>query len=299
MRARQKPSAPAPARGGMGEYLKRAFLLNWNLLAFGGGIAAAVLSPWPDAVIPLVLGLEGAYLASIVSFPRFRSAVDASLHRSESFAAEKPAPGASAAKIVAALDPAARRRFEAIRTRCLEMQRLARGARGQADAAGDDAGSPALDRLLWVFLRLLVTQGALQQFLDATDEDALRSSAASLRARLDAAPEDERIRRSLADSLGVAELRLDNYARARSNAQFVEVELERIEAKIQALTEMAINRQDPDFLSSQVDAAAESMQFTESTISDLQYLTGMSEVLDEPPPILSADADWVVADGDR
>jgi hypothetical protein len=179
------------------------------------------------------------------------------------------------------------------------MQRLAQGARGHAAAAGEAAGSPALDRLLWVFLRLLVTQGALQQFLDATDENALKKSADSIRARLEAAAGDERIRRSLADSLGVAELRLDNYAKAKSNAEFVEVELERIEAKIQALTEMAINRQDPDFLSSQVDAAAESMQFTESTISDLQYLTGMSEVLDEPPPILSSPQDWVVADGDR
>jgi hypothetical protein len=287
-----------PAEAGIGEYLKRAFLLNWNLLAFGGGVAAAVLSPWPDAVIPLVLGLEGAYLASIVSFPRFRKAVDASLHRSGSFEPEKPPAQASPAKIVQSLAPVSRRRFEAIRTRCLEMQRLAHGARGHAGAA-EAAGSPALDRLLWVFLRLLVTQGALQQFLDATDENALKKSAASIRARLEAAAGDERIQRSLADSLGVAELRLDNYAKAKSNADFVEVELERIEAKIQALTEMAINRQDPDFLSSQVDAAAESMQFTESTISDLQYLTGMSEVLDEPPPILSSPQDWVVADGDR
>ena len=283
----------------MKEYLKRAFLLNWNLLALGGGVAAALLSPWPDAAIPLILGLEGAYLASIVSFPRFRKAVDASLHTSESFEPEKPPAQVSPTKIVQSLGPVPRRRFEAIRARCLEMQRLAHGARGHAAAAGDAAGSPALDRLLWVFLRLLVTQGALQQFLDATDEDALKNSAASIRARLEAAPEDERIRRSLADSLGVAELRLDNYAKARSNAEFVEVELERIEAKIQALTEMAINRQDPDFLSSQVDAAAESMQFTESTISDLQYLTGMSEVLDEPPPILSSPADWMVTDGDR
>jgi hypothetical protein len=295
--AKTRRRAPRP-EAGIGEYLKRAFLLNWNLLAFGGGVAAAVLSPWPDAVIPLVLGLEGAYLASIVSFPRFRKAVDASLHRSDSFAPEKP-PRRSPGEDRQSLAPVPRRRFEAIRTRCLEMQRLARGARGHAGAAGEAAGSPALDRLLWVFLRLLVTQGALQQFLDATDENALKKSADSIRARLEAAAGDERIRRSLADSLGVAELRLDNYAKAKSNAEFVEVELERIEAKIQALTEMAINRQDPDFLSSQVDAAAESMQFTESTISDLQYLTGMSEVLDEPPPILSSPQDWVVADGDR
>jgi hypothetical protein len=299
VKAQRTAASRPPAEAGMKAYLKRAFLLNWNLLALGGGVAAAILSPWPDAVLPLVLGLEGAYLASIVSFPRFRKAIDASLHQSDSFGPEKPPPQVSAARMIAALSPEARSRFSAIRTRCLDMHRLAHGARGHAGSGPDgEMRSPALDRLLWVFLRLLVTRGALRQFLDATDEAELQRSAQSLRTRLEAAPADERIRRSLADSLGVAELRLDNYAKAKSNADFVEVELERIEAKIQALTEMAINRQDPDFLSSQVDAAAESMQFTESTISDLQYLTGMSEELDEPPPILSSRLD-MVADGDR
>src|ERR671930_314871 len=37
---------------------------------------------------------------------------------------------------------------------------------------------------------------------------------------------------------------------------------------------MAVNRQDPDFLSSQVDSAAESMRQTEKAVTELQHLTG-------------------------
>ncbi len=81
----------------------------------------------------------------------------------------------------------------------------------------------------------------------------------------------------------MAELRLDNYGRARKNAEFVSIELDRIEGKIQALAEMAVNRQDPDFLSSQVDSAAESMRQTEKAVSELQHLTGLADQLDEPP----------------
>jgi len=62
-----------------------------------------------------------------------------------------------------------------------------------------------------------------------------------------------------------------------------------MENKIQALAEMAVNRQDPDLLSSQVDSAAESMRQTEKAVSELQHLTGLADELQDPPPILDAD----------
>ena len=48
-------------------------------------------------------------------------------------------------------------------------------------------------------------------------------------------------------------LRLDNFTRAKKNADFVTIELDSNRKGIQTLAEMAVNRQDPDFLSSQVD----------------------------------------------
>src|SRR5439155_21692357 len=100
---------------------------------------------------------------------------------------------------------------------------------------------------------------------------------------------DDRIVRSVQDSLAMSELRLDNYGRAKKNADFVSIELDRIEGKIQALAEMAVNRQDPDFLSSQVDSAAESMRQTEKAVSELQHLTGLADQLEDAPPILQTD----------
>jgi hypothetical protein len=87
----------------------------------------------------------------------------------------------------------------------------------------------------------------------------------------------------------MGELRLDNFGRAKKNAQFVTLELDRLEGKIQTLAEMAVNRQDPDFLSSQVDSAAESMRQTEKAVSELQHLTGLADQLEEPPPIMETD----------
>src|ERR1700704_4371885 len=66
---------------GVKEYLKRAFLYRWNLLVFFGGVAAAFLTPWPDAVLPLVLAAEAAYLGGLVSTPKFRDAIDAQVYK--------------------------------------------------------------------------------------------------------------------------------------------------------------------------------------------------------------------------
>ncbi len=278
-----------------GKYLKTAFLYRWNLLAFLGATAAAALSGHADALMPLVAAGELAYLGSMVSFPRFRKAIDAQGYRSPNFAEQpKEDPRVKLATLVSGLPPKARQRFDALRERCLRMRDIAhgvRGAMGTGAAAGDDLRTPALDRLLWVFLRLLVSQASLQQFLATTDEAQLQQRVADLKTRLEAAQADpdERMLRSLTDSLQVAELRLDNFQKAQDNAEFVEIELDRIENKIQALTEMSVNRQDPDFLTSQVDAAADSMAQTETAITELQNITGLVSDLEEPPPILQSD----------
>jgi hypothetical protein len=283
-----------PPAAGLKKYLEKAWLVPWNLLAFFGGLAAAGLSPWPDALIPLVWAGELAYLAGMVSIRRFRAAVDAEEYaraRREGTAGQVPATAVS--ELLATLPNDARLRFHRLRLRCLDMQRIAAGARGRSPAAedaGDELRRSSLDRLLWIFLRLLVSQDSLRRFLRSTTEAELASKATDLERQLAAAqPNDERLVASLTDSVALAALRLDNYRKADQNAHFMMVELDRIESKIQALTEMMVNRQDPDLLASQVDQAAQSMSATETAIRELQQITGLADQLTEPPPILDVE----------
>jgi hypothetical protein len=290
-------SAHAPAGAGLKDYLKEAFLFRWNLLFFLGGMAGAALAPIPGVLLPLVAAGELTYLAGLVTMPRFRAAIDAKVHAAHGTGAAAGAPAETAPSLVAMLGglPAeGRRRFERLHARCVEMRSIAAGVRG---AAGDQGGAaeeirtPGLDRLLWLFLRLLLSKTALDRFVATMSQPEIAARLEQLRKDLAAAQGggDDRIARSLQDSIAMAELRLDNYDRARKNAQFVSIELDRIEGKIQALAEMAVNRQDPDFLSSQVDSAAESMRQTEKAVSELQHLTGLADELQEPPPILESD----------
>jgi hypothetical protein len=279
---------------GMVEYLKRAFLYRWNLLLFFGGAAASALSPWPDALLPLLLAAEIAYLGSLVSRPKFRDAIDAQVHKETQQSGTRQstvAGGQSLIEIVNSLTPPSRLRFEALRARCLEMKSIARGVGGQSVSSSEDLSTPALDRLLWIFLRLLVSQQGLDRFLRATNDGEIRARIEEAKTRLNtAAGQEERFKHSLEDSVAAQELRLENYKKTGENAEFVRLELDRIEAKIQALVESSVNRQDPNVLSSQIEGVAASVQSTEAAIRELQQITGVVDQMQEPPAIL--DADW-------
>jgi hypothetical protein len=296
MTSPDKPPTAGFQGASTSEYLKEAFLFRWNLLFFLGGAAAATLTPLAPVLLPLVGAGELAYLAGLISVPRFRAAIDAKVYanRQGTPAAEPSVPPPSLTTMLSSLPSDSRTRFERLHGRCLEMRGIAAGVRGTAGnqpTSAEEIRTPGLDRLLWLFLRLLLSKAALDRFLKTMDGQEISTRLEDLRKSLAAAQAggDERVVRSLQDSIAMGELRLDNFGRAKKNAEFVTVELDRIEGKIQALAEMAVNRQDPDFLSSQVDSAAESMRQTEKAVSELQHLTGLGEQLEEPPAILESD----------
>lgn len=269
---------------GIAHYLWKAFTRPWNLLIVLGASAAAAMTPAPDVLLPLIVAGEAMYLGALVSLPRFRQAIDAQAAERARAAARANAPSMS--QLLANLRADAQKRFNDLRRRCLEMRSIARAAR-PITLGETDVWTPALDRLLYGFLRLLGQQTSLLRFLQSTTADELTKRLDELKKRLIAAQgsSDDRMIRSLEESIAIAEQRLDNYQKAVKNADFAALELDRVEAKIQALIELAANRQDPDFLSDQVDAAAESMNHTEAALSQLQQVTGVTE-LDEVPAIL-------------
>lgn len=285
---------------GVLDYIKEAFLFRWNLLfALGAGVAAAI-SPAPEILLPLVAAGELAYLVGMTAMPRFRQAIDAKIHHRAKRAREshssETSPHQTLESLVEGLSHPARRRFENLRRRCLSMKSIARGVGGRATRskrAPEEISNPGLDRLLWVFLRLLYSQTSLERFLAATDEDLIRNKLDETNAKLQTAEqgEDQRMIRSLRDSLATRELQLENYRRAQKNAEFVAVELDRLEGKIQTLSEVAVNRQDPDFISREVDSVAASMQHTEEAMEELHLVDGLLDNLAEPPSILEADLD--------
>jgi hypothetical protein len=280
---------------GLFKYLKAAFVERWNLLAFLGSCGFAMLSGHPDVFVPLVLAGETAYLGFVGTHPKFQKYVDAQeakVARQDGSAAAT----ATARSILKSLPRNLGQRFEAVRSRCAELRQLARQIR-DPDRTGDpqpleDLQLAGLDRLLWMYLRLLFTQFSLAQFLKKTSAQQIEDDIREFQARLQLFPNaatdarQQRLRKVVEENLQTSQARLANYKKAEENCELMGLEIERLENTIHSLSESAVNRQEPEFISGQIDQVAASMVQTERTMGELQFVTGLKSVDDEVPQIL-------------
>ncbi len=277
------------------KYLRAAYLNRWNQLAFYGGVAFAIVSGKPDVVLPIVVAIELGYLTLLGSHPKFQRAIDAQAAAVER---EKHSQTANAVlnQILKQLPGPVIARYDRLKARCVELRQISADLHqtgmletGQPMESLQLAG---LDRLMWIFLRLLFTQFSLNKFLERTKRERIEADIKQAQANLAEIPEDDqtthaqKTRHSLQDNVKTCEERLANYDRAAANYEFVGHELDRLENKIKSLAEIGVNRQEPDFMSIQVDGVANSMLETERTLNELQFATGLGPLNDETPELL-------------
>jgi hypothetical protein len=260
---------------GLFKYIKTAFLNQWNLLGFAAAMGFAILSGHADVAIPLVLAGETAYLGFLGGNPRFQKAVDAQEHKRERQRAETEAVD----RLLAALPPAQRHRFETLKDRCLALREIA--AQIHEPGGGDSLSTleeiqvSDLDRLLWIYLRTLYMQHMLGRFLENTSVQGIESEVRQFEERLRRleqkpdSPNRSKIRQSLEASLETGRARLSNLQKARENQELLQAEIENLESKIQSITEMSINRGDAAAITGQVDEITRGLVRTEQTINDL------------------------------
>src|SRR5262249_49129141 len=152
---------------------------------------------------------EAAYLGFLGTHPRFQKYVD-----TQAAAADRKGMARSSQQalqqIIRSLTPPALARFERLRAQCLELREIASDL---AHSPAADVGAPleslqleGLDKLLWIFLRLLFTEHSLGKFLERTSPKQIKQEIDTTQQRLKATPEDQsphaqKIRRALEDSL--------------------------------------------------------------------------------------------------
>jgi hypothetical protein len=254
------------------DYVQAAFRWHWNLLALGAGAVFAVLSGQPDVVLPLLMAAELAYLGLLGSNPRFQKAVAVRKGK----AAESPEEDqAMLGQIRGQVNPETWARFEALRNRCRALGHIAeqiRGPRAGSSARTQDLQSESLERLLWMFLKLVYSHDAVQRFLRSTDRNRLATELENARKELQTATARERsekLLRSFEDTIKTLEQRIANYDQAQENRELLAAEIVRIEQKVNAVSEMAISARDPADISAQVDGIAEGVSATEEAMRKL------------------------------
>ena len=278
-----------------GKYIKAAFTVRWNLLAFFGGVAFAFLSGHPDIWGALVLAAEVGYLGLLGTHDKFQRYVDA---QDALAARDEHSQNVERAlkRIMNALPSDLLQKFQTLRERCEKLRQIALDLKEPGRARGrmslEELQLAGLDRLLWIYLKLLFTEHSLSGFFEQTDEQKIRQEIKRVEDRIESvttastSSQRERLLGTLQDNLQTCQDRLDNFQKARDNYELVTLEIERLENKIRSLSELAVNRHEPDFISGQVDEVAGSMLKTERTINELQFATGLQLGDDEVPELV-------------
>ena len=277
------------------KYVRSAFQVRWNLLALFGGVGFSLLSGRPDIALPLVAATEIGYLTMLASHPKFQRAMDA-----QDAAVERSKNSQSAnvvlRQILKQLPAPHLNRYERLRSSCQDLRQIASDLQQTGTL---ESGQPlesfqiaGLDRLIWIFLRLMFTQFTLGKFLERTKRDRIVTDIELAQTRFseipptDESPHAQKMRRTLQDNVQTCQERLANFDKAQANYEFVGHELNRLENKIKSLAELGVNRQEPDYISSQVDTVARSLLDTENTMNELQFATGLGPLNDETPDLI-------------
>jgi hypothetical protein len=221
------------------EYLKKAFWAGPTVTGLGklplnalAAVGFAILGLGHPAFWLLGAGLEAAYLTAVASHPRFQRLVDA---QNRSQTAAQADEGRQ--ELIRKLDPQARKRLaliEAKRERILHLAGDARAGEFELESQRD-----ALDRMEWIYLKLLVARHHLEASRVHASEADLKRKIAELEKTLTAVGDTSALRESQAATLKILEQRLSNLERFEQTLKQVDADLARIEAQMDLALENA------------------------------------------------------------
>jgi hypothetical protein len=278
-----------------GAMIKRALKWHWHLLGLGAGVAIGLLSGHPDVVLPIVAAGEMAYLGFLGTNARFQNVLKGEqLLKDKATFSPEPDNSTRLQELMNFLAPADVQRFQNLRDRCSELTRLQnrmRSERGMSTQGPDSFRTESLDKLLWLFLKLLHHKTGIDRFLHYTDRDKLATDLAAANQQLEEAKSENRIERlieSLAEKAQTISDRMRNYDEAVDNSDLIRAELDKTEQKITHICEVGMTSTDATDLSARIDGLTTSISTSERAIEGLDLADILGDDL-SPPPLIDAE----------
>jgi len=267
---------------GIGDYVKAAFKVPYNVILLVGGLLGGIVSLHPAIVWPFVAAGEILYLATMSTLPRFQAVVRA-MHD----ARRAGAAGDLVPQLIGRLNSSRVQRFEQVRRRCLDLQRsLASEEQSAADGILEVQQVQGVNKLLWVFLRTLMQEQTLAGFCTTMPRKELEETMRKIEAALAQPNLTEAMKEAHQENLQVLRLRLENLRRAEENLEAISVRLVRVENSIMLIQEQALTRRDPAFVESEVKSVTEGLQSVEEMMRSMDFPQADAVSSDVTPDLL-------------
>jgi hypothetical protein len=232
------------------------------------------------------LGCELAYLGWLGTNPRFQNLVSGGRLLDEQRRWQN-----KVFELIRQLPPEDQQRYRALESRCkniLEQQ----SQLGLSPGLGEQG--EGLGRLVWIYLRLLLTREAIRKIIQESsapaDENAhMKERIEKLQQQLQQPAITEDLRKSLTAQIEILQQRQEKKREAVEKLAFLDAELTRIQEQVELLREQAVLSTDPEVVSQRIDQVTTTLGGTNQWIRDQQKIYGaMEDLLSEPPPLVAS-----------
>lgn len=247
--------------------------IPWNALAVAGAI---VMGFGEHAVWLGGLGLETLYLYAVATNGTFQQWVDSK--RVQAISGETES---ARAQLINHLHPAARQRMQRLLDKIGRVERMYRSLPN--DDFIFDSNREALEKLSWLFLKLLVAQRNIQLLGNETTEADLRKAVADLEAALPREA-NAQIRASKEATLNILRQRLRNFERRAETLAETDADLARIEAQVDLAIEEAGLKGRPTAISANIDLVSQMLDDNYGDASSTIASLDQQYTSPAPPP---------------
>jgi len=187
------------------------------------------------------------------------------------------------------LPPEDQQRYRALEARCREI--LEHQARSTLPSTGLDDQGTSLGRLVWIYLRLLLTRESIRKMIQeasrSPEEAHMQERIESLQRQLQEPSISEELRKSLTAQIEILQQRQEKKREAAEKLKFLDAELARIREQVELLREQAVLATDPQVVSERIDQVTTTLGGTNQWIRDQQKIYGaMEDFLADPPPLV-------------
>lgn len=271
--------------------LKRAFRWPWHLLGLGAATGFALLSGDPGTWLPVVAAGEVAYMGILGMHPRFQAVLR--LGERSQVPPQQQGNGERFREIMSFLSQQDVTRFDVLRRRCADLLELRRRMESKEESGADHFRGESLDRMLWLFLKLLHQRSGIQRFLSTTQrpemEKELKSAEDQLTGSLvrdkSGTGVESRLTSSIRERIETIRERIDNHTKAEETLELLTAEIDKTEQRITHLCEVGMTMRDAAGLTVQIDSISDSLESSEISFAHAD----LSQIFDDEtaPPLLS------------
>jgi hypothetical protein len=261
------------------DYIKAAFHQKVDFAGLGPmpvnkmllGVAA-VLGFWNPGFWFLGIAAEGLYLWLAANNKHYQKVIQASL-----LTVRKEILGEKHSLVLKSLDSPSLQRYDRLAENCSGILKITGSEQPDSATGSKDLRISGLNRLLWMFLKLLSSRLRIIEIVKQTSEEELEKEIREISEKLPGVPDNSPLHRSLQGTLDIQKRRMDNYHKAQESLMVIESELDRIEKQVTLLREEASVSSDPELVSVRLDGVMDSLSGTNQWMAEHDEFFGPAD----------------------